>query len=240
MHISQEIPPFRRGSNKATLCPPSEDIRQLFNGGEEDSMSSSTLFDEGITSDSYHIYKKLVFPDCKLISGNLNSVDRSFTGQCNPPVFQKMNGEYSCGVRSIKVVLTKKQLEEVLDQSPQLGEPYQKWQPSLPTIPEECLVDQGMAIPEKLLKFKYHLIFGSIVSVLLLSLVLLAPRFFDLLAYFWPLFLSTAMFLATAVLFSRVSPTETEASVEKAGEGILDFVAGQPGQVEEEEPSKSE
>ncbi|XP_043693688.1 uncharacterized protein LOC122644139 [Telopea speciosissima] len=91
-----------------------------------------------------------------------------------------------------------------------------------------------MAIQEKLLKFKYHFIFGIIVSVVFLLLVLLAPRFVDVIVYFWPLLLSTAICLAAVVVFGLVSPIEPEASVEKAGEGLLDYVAGQPAQVEEE------
>ncbi|XP_042477892.1 uncharacterized protein LOC122059263 [Macadamia integrifolia] len=92
-----------------------------------------------------------------------------------------------------------------------------------------------MAIPEKLLKFKYHFIAGAVVSLVFLLLVLLAPRFVDVIVYFWPLFLSTAMFLTAAVVFGWLSPIEHEVSGEKAGEGILDYVAGKPERVEEAE-----
>ncbi|KAF8409728.1 hypothetical protein HHK36_005807 [Tetracentron sinense] len=95
-----------------------------------------------------------------------------------------------------------------------------------------------MAIPEKLLKFKFHLIFVILVSLLLFFILLLAPRFFDIIAYFWPLFLSTALFLVAIVVFGQISPPGTETSSDKTGEELLDYVAGQPELVEE--PQKSE
>ncbi|KAL7218832.1 hypothetical protein ACSBR2_011995 [Camellia fascicularis] len=39
-----------------------------------------------------------------------------------------------------------------------------------------------MEISEKLLKFKFHILF-----TIAFSLIYLAPRFLDVLAYFWPL-----------------------------------------------------
>ncbi|CDP13724.1 unnamed protein product [Coffea canephora] len=85
-----------------------------------------------------------------------------------------------------------------------------------------------MDIPEKLLKFKVHILIGAILSLLLIFLVYLAPSFLDILKYFWPLLVSTALFLVAIVVFGRISPPPPEASVEKAGEGILDYVAGEP------------
>ncbi|OVA02180.1 hypothetical protein BVC80_8785g14 [Macleaya cordata] len=92
-----------------------------------------------------------------------------------------------------------------------------------------------MEIPEKLLKFKFHIIFTTLLSLLLLSLFLLAPRFLTILSYFWPLFVSTALFLIAVVFFAKVSPPITETtSCEKAGEGLLDYVAGQPEEILEQ------
>ncbi|KAI3956976.1 hypothetical protein MKX01_001010 [Papaver californicum] len=100
-----------------------------------------------------------------------------------------------------------------------------------------------MEIPEKLMKLKYYIIFSSLISLLFLSLVLLAPRFLTIVSYFWPLFVSTALFLFTVVFFAKVSPLSTSSAeendddqsllscAEKAGEGLLDYVAGQPPQV---------
>ncbi|MCL7039090.1 hypothetical protein MKW94_017314 [Papaver nudicaule] len=113
-----------------------------------------------------------------------------------------------------------------------------------------------MEIPEKLLKLKYYIIFSTLMSVLFLSLVLLAPRFLTIVSYFWPLFVSTALFLFTVVFFAKVSPLSTSGGgteneslscAEKAGEGLLDYVAGQTPQVlldtiddEDEEDSEDE
>ncbi|XP_021740687.1 uncharacterized protein LOC110706987 [Chenopodium quinoa] len=85
-----------------------------------------------------------------------------------------------------------------------------------------------MEIPEQLMKFKFHLIAGILLSGSIVTLVSVAPRFVDLLAYFWPLLASTALFLAVVVVFSRVSPPSADAPGEKAAEGLLDYVAGQP------------
>nr|DAD23652.1 TPA_asm: hypothetical protein HUJ06_025115 [Nelumbo nucifera] len=95
-----------------------------------------------------------------------------------------------------------------------------------------------MEIPEKLLKFKYHFIFGALASLVLVALIQLAPRFVTVLAYFWPLLVSTALFLVAVVVFGRISPTAADGAGEKTGEGLLDYVAGHPQGVEE--PPKSE
>ncbi|KAK4751574.1 hypothetical protein SAY87_005056 [Trapa incisa] len=81
-----------------------------------------------------------------------------------------------------------------------------------------------MAVPEALLKYSLHLLYAMGLSSALLSLFLLAPSFLTLLAYFWPLFLSTALFLVAVVVFGRTSPP----TVDKAGEGLLDYVTGDP------------
>ncbi|KMT12939.1 hypothetical protein BVRB_4g090230 [Beta vulgaris subsp. vulgaris] len=85
-----------------------------------------------------------------------------------------------------------------------------------------------MEIPEQVMKFKFHIIFGTILSVSIFGIIRVAPRFLDLLVYFWPLLASTALFLAVVVVFSRVSPPATDGPGEKAAEGLLDYVAGQP------------
>ncbi|XP_062016174.1 uncharacterized protein LOC133732604 [Rosa rugosa] len=86
-----------------------------------------------------------------------------------------------------------------------------------------------MEIPEKLLKFKYHFLGALIFCLTLYSLALFAPRFLTILAYFWPLFLSTALFLFAVVVFGKTSLPGTDAhAADKAGEGLLDYVAGQP------------
>ncbi|KAL8205799.1 hypothetical protein R6Q57_009351 [Mikania cordata] len=81
-----------------------------------------------------------------------------------------------------------------------------------------------MKIPENLIKFRFHILFAATLSLITLSLLYVAPSFLNILAYFWPLLLSTALFLVTVVVFGLTSPPEAQAS----GEGILDYVAGQP------------
>nr|GFA62129.1 transmembrane protein [Tanacetum cinerariifolium] len=78
----------------------------------------------------------------------------------------------------------------------------------------------------KLLKFKVHIAVLSLIIILSLIILYVAPSFFNVLAYFWPLFLSTALFLVAVVVFGVTSPPSANVSGEKAGEGILDYVAG--------------
>ncbi|XP_021288611.1 uncharacterized protein LOC110419819 [Herrania umbratica] len=86
-----------------------------------------------------------------------------------------------------------------------------------------------MEIPQKLLKFKYPIIFSLTLSLTLSSLVILAPSFLTILTYFWPLFLSTALFLVAVVFFGKTSAhTGSDSPAAKPGEGLLDYVAGQP------------
>ncbi|XP_044473461.1 uncharacterized protein LOC123201920 [Mangifera indica] len=95
-----------------------------------------------------------------------------------------------------------------------------------------------MGIQEKLLKFKVHILFPLILLGLLFSLVIFAPSFFTLLAYFWPLFLSTALFLVAVVFFGK--PSTSDAShVEHhkaAAEDLLNYVAGQDQTVQHQHP----
>lgn len=85
-----------------------------------------------------------------------------------------------------------------------------------------------MEIPEKVLKFRFHILLALILCLLVSVLILAAPRFLTILAYFWPLLLSTALFLVAVLVFGKTSLPATEAHGDKHGEGLLDFVAGQP------------
>ncbi|KAI3786655.1 hypothetical protein L1987_40510 [Smallanthus sonchifolius] len=101
-----------------------------------------------------------------------------------------------------------------------------------------------MEIPELLLKFKLHILFAVSFSLIILSLLYMGRSFLNVLAYFWPLLLSTALFLLAVVVFGLTSPPSGQVSGEKAGEGILDYVAGPPEPVVQPEfgegSSKSE
>ncbi|OMP04257.1 hypothetical protein COLO4_09818 [Corchorus olitorius] len=86
-----------------------------------------------------------------------------------------------------------------------------------------------MEISEKILKFKYPIIVTLIFSLTLSSLIIFAPSFLTILTYFWPLFLSTALFLVAVVFFGKTSAHPgSDSSADKAGEGLLHYVAGQP------------
>ncbi|XVE80530.1 hypothetical protein DITRI_Ditri14bG0147400 [Diplodiscus trichospermus] len=87
-----------------------------------------------------------------------------------------------------------------------------------------------MEIPEKLLKFKYPILLTLAVSLFLSSLIIFAPSFLNILTYFWPLFLSTALFLVAVIFFGKTSahPGGSDSPAAKAGEGILNYVAGHP------------
>ncbi|RDX71417.1 hypothetical protein CR513_49244, partial [Mucuna pruriens] len=85
-----------------------------------------------------------------------------------------------------------------------------------------------MEIPEKVLKFRFHFLGALLFCLTLFSLILMAPRFITLLAYFWPLFLSTAVVLALVFFFAKTSPLPSAdaTSFHNAGQGLLDYVAG--------------
>ncbi|GER45977.1 DNA-directed RNA polymerase subunit beta [Striga asiatica] len=84
-----------------------------------------------------------------------------------------------------------------------------------------------MEIRQVLLRFKHQILFALALAFTIIFICYLAPRFVDILKYFWPLLVSTALFLFASVVFDRISPV-TDDSGEKPGEGLLDFVSGEP------------
>lgn len=83
-----------------------------------------------------------------------------------------------------------------------------------------------MDIQTQLMQYKYHLAIAASVSALVSSALYAAPRLGTILAFFWPLFASTALFVAAIVAFSGVSKLAVEAHGGGEGEDIVDFVAG--------------
>ncbi|KAL0854829.1 hypothetical protein Bca101_059981 [Brassica carinata] len=81
-----------------------------------------------------------------------------------------------------------------------------------------------MEIQARLKEYKLHFMAAIIMSLLVSSLVYAAPRILDILAYFWPLFASTAAFLAVAITCGGFQQLSEEAT----GEGIMEYVAGRP------------
>ncbi|XP_048135274.1 uncharacterized protein LOC125315138 [Rhodamnia argentea] len=82
-----------------------------------------------------------------------------------------------------------------------------------------------MAIPERLLRYRFHLLAALLLALASSALVYAAPRFVTVLAYFWPLLLSTALFLVAVVVFGKTSPP---AAADASGKDLIDYVAGQP------------
>nr|CAN63130.1 hypothetical protein VITISV_001457 [Vitis vinifera] len=133
---------------------PQENARVLvFNGGGEEEFKASTPVKE-IISGIYHGYNLVHYaqpflplpPKAKLESGEVYYLVPDMLQPCRP---LKMGGNDSCRSRSIKIVVTKQQLEFLLRSRKKfqpkvvrhVGKCWgkdgaQKWQPSLATIPE--------------------------------------------------------------------------------------------------------
>ncbi|KAG5242408.1 Microtubule-associated protein [Salix suchowensis] len=91
-----------------------------------------------------------------------------------------------------------------------------------------------MVIPERLLQYRYHFAVAITASAVLSLFLYAAPRLITILAYFWPLFASTAVFLILIVVFGgTVSHLAADSQGEKEGEGLLDYVAEQPEYAEQ-------
>ncbi|EXB41833.1 hypothetical protein L484_005059 [Morus notabilis] len=84
-----------------------------------------------------------------------------------------------------------------------------------------------MEILEKLIKFKIHILLALLLCVAVSVRILVTLRFLTILAYFWPPLVSTALLLAAVLVFSKTTAA-SPAVADKAGEGLLDFIAGQP------------
>ncbi|CAN0890814.1 hypothetical protein LINGRAHAP2_LOCUS16639 [Linum grandiflorum] len=55
-----------------------------------------------------------------------------------------------------------------------------------------------------------------------------APRLLTILAYFWPLMASTAVFLVLIMGFGGVSRLTNDYAADQLHQGIIDYVAGRP------------
>ncbi|KAL5836469.1 hypothetical protein ACOSQ4_015966 [Xanthoceras sorbifolium] len=85
--------------------------------------------------------------------------------------------------------------------------------------------------PKLIMQYRYHFSVAIIGLLIIGLLSYAAPRMLTLLAYFWPLFASTAVFLLLIIIFGGVSQMGIEAHGEKTGEGLLDYVAARPEHV---------
>lgn len=109
-------------------------------------------------------------------------------------------------------------------------ETQEEVQPYFSLSPELLLflIQSAMDIPEKLMQYKYHISIAVVVSAVISLMLYAAPRLLTILAYFWPLFASTTVFLVAIIAFGSLSQFATQTQDEKAGEGILDYVQGPP------------
>ncbi|KAI3969491.1 hypothetical protein MKX01_020052 [Papaver californicum] len=80
-------------------------------------------------------------------------------------------------------------------------------------------------IPENIVQFKSQFIVVTLVLLLIISLIYVSPRILTVLAYFGPLFISTAVFLIVIVFFGHFSGLDHDGS--RSGEGLLNYVVGQ-------------
>ncbi|XXG63378.1 hypothetical protein AAC387_Pa05g1585 [Persea americana] len=85
----------------------------------------------------------------------------------------------------------------------------------------------AMDVPETLLQYRFHLIVATLFSVFLVFLINYAPSLVTVVSYFWPLFLSTGVFLFSVVFFGRISPSESDTCGGRTGEELMHYVAGQ-------------
>nr|VDD55136.1 unnamed protein product [Brassica oleracea] len=146
----------------------------------------------------------------------------------------KLPGTCGSGERkwkpSLQTILEEETLQRLKTKTFVFGnqneEKRQKASP-LPIIALDILhITKGkMEIQARLKEYKLHFMVAIIMSVMVLSLLYAAPRILDILAYFWPLFASTAAFLAVAITFGGFQ----QLSEETTGEGIMEYVAGRPG-----------
>ena len=147
-----------------------------------------------------------------------------FTKHTNSPL-KNMTWEHALINNKAKtyMLLTLKPSQYLLPRKLQLSE---FWFQQLSYSPSPFLSphQQVMDIQARLMDYKFHFMVAIIVSVVMSSLVYAAPRVLDILAYFWPLFASTAAFLAIAITFGGFQQLSDEAT----GEGIMDYVAGRP------------
>ncbi|KAK8969579.1 hypothetical protein KSP40_PGU020895 [Platanthera guangdongensis] len=84
-----------------------------------------------------------------------------------------------------------------------------------------------MAIRERLLALKLHIAVSVIAAGVFSVFLHSGPSLSALLSFFWPLLLSTAVFLLAVSVLLRISPPQQpDAAGCPAGEDLIDYVAG--------------
>ncbi|KAK8575504.1 hypothetical protein V6N13_033257 [Hibiscus sabdariffa] len=93
-------------------------------------------------------------------------------------------------------------------------------------------------IQHKLNRYRYHFIVTILVSSIVAFLSSSAPSLLTVLAYFWPLFASTAVLVVAIMAFGGVSQLATEDHGEKVGEGLMGYVVAARPEHTDEEPRR--
>lgn len=93
------------------------------------------------------------------------------------------------------------------------------------------------------MQYRQHIAIAIASSVFFCTLLYVAPRILTILAYFWPLFASTTVFLVAIIAFggiSKFADSSHQVHAEEAGQGLLDYVAAGQPELEHthEEPQK--
>lgn len=84
----------------------------------------------------------------------------------------------------------------------------------------------AIELSAQIMQYRYQSMM-AVAGFVVLSLMLhAAPSFVTTLAYFWPLFASTAVLLVGIVLFGGISQLANDSHGEKAGRDILNYLAG--------------
>ncbi|MQM07909.1 hypothetical protein Taro_040761 [Colocasia esculenta] len=83
----------------------------------------------------------------------------------------------------------------------------------------------------KLLEFRLQGLLLAVLGAIILALLRLGPSFRTVVAFFYPLLLSTSFFLAVVLVLRVISPSPGVVLSDRAGEELMDYVAG-PAQVE--------
>ncbi|VFQ96239.1 unnamed protein product [Cuscuta campestris] len=83
----------------------------------------------------------------------------------------------------------------------------------------------------KVSEYKGILVFFVTSTVLVSAMINVAPRFADMFAYFWPLFISTTVFMGAIIAFTQVPPLAVDYYTdERDGEWLLEYLTGLPQQ----------
>lgn len=86
-----------------------------------------------------------------------------------------------------------------------------------------------MDIQDQVVRFRYYILASLLSLIAIFTLLHLAPSFVTLIVFFFPLLISTTIFLTIIILFGNTTqshPNDAVPSFPKPAEELLDYVAG--------------